>query len=58
MTLIVGTLLGVAAIAGTSLGVLVALGADLRDDADHAPLEGTGGLPPDELGEQQTPRAE
>ena len=58
VTLLVGMLLGVAAIAVTSLGVLVALGVDLRGDADHAPLEGSTGLSPDELGEEQTPGPE
>lgn len=56
--LLVGTVLGVAALAAMSFGLLTAMGADLRGDPDHAPMEGTEGLAPHELGEVETPQAE
>jgi hypothetical protein len=52
---VVGTALGVAALAALSLGLLVATGVDLGGDLDHAPMEGTDGLEPHELGELKTP---
>lgn len=56
--LLVETVLGVAALAALSAGLLIVGGADLRRDPDHATLVGTGSLAPRELGEQQTPPAE
>ena len=56
--LLVGTALGVAALAGMGFGLLAATGVDLGGDPDHAPMEGTEGLAPHELGELETPQAE
>jgi putative effector of murein hydrolase len=55
VTVLLGTVLGVAVLAALGVGLLVAAGVDLGGNADHAPLEGTEGLPPEELGEQDTP---
>ena len=56
--LLVGTVLGVAVLAAMSLGLLTATGVELSGDPDHAPMEGTEGLAPDELGEVETLQAE
>jgi hypothetical protein len=55
--MLVGTVLGVAALAAVGFGLLAAMGVDLGGDPDHAPMDGTEGLAPHELGDQETPQA-